>query len=163
VVGLKPTYGLLPTEGVTPLARSFDTVGIIAGTVAHARAALHAMGPALPVPDKFRISGCVAIEGLFATVEVPSSDALHGASGALRDMIGCNVPRDTLAANVVSIVSDHCPWRLPSSRCNWWRRYRCMLHPGMSWAPKRLGQTCRYLRGDRSEPVSMRCGADRRA
>ncbi len=33
VVGLKPTYGLLPTEGVTPLAPSFDTVGIIARSV----------------------------------------------------------------------------------------------------------------------------------
>ena len=110
VVGLKPTHGLLPTEGVTPLARSFDTVGIIAGTVAHARAALQVMAPALPVPDKFGISGCVAIEGMFATEEAPSSDALealHGVSGALREITGCNVPRDTLAADVVSIVSDH--------------------------------------------------------
>jgi Asp-tRNA(Asn)/Glu-tRNA(Gln) amidotransferase A subunit family amidase len=109
-VGVKPSYGLLPTEGVTPLAPSFDTVGIIAGTVAQARAALQAMAPALPIADKFGISGCVAIEGLFATEEAPSSDALnalHGASGALREITGCNVPRDTLGADVVSIVSDH--------------------------------------------------------
>lgn len=38
-VGLKPTYGTLPTEGVTPLARSFDSVGVIARSVALARLA----------------------------------------------------------------------------------------------------------------------------
>ena len=33
VVGLKPTYGLVPARGVVPLAPTFDTVGPIAGTV----------------------------------------------------------------------------------------------------------------------------------
>jgi Asp-tRNA(Asn)/Glu-tRNA(Gln) amidotransferase A subunit family amidase len=43
VVGLKPTYGVLPTDGVTPLARSFDSVGVIARSVDVARAAFRAM------------------------------------------------------------------------------------------------------------------------
>lgn len=38
-VGLKPTYGALPRRGVTPLAPSFDSVGVIARTVDVARAA----------------------------------------------------------------------------------------------------------------------------
>lgn len=33
VVGFKPSYGVLSTRGVTPLARSFDTVGIITRSV----------------------------------------------------------------------------------------------------------------------------------
>lgn len=34
VVGFKPSYGLLPTAGVHPLAPSFDTLGLFAATVA---------------------------------------------------------------------------------------------------------------------------------
>ncbi len=45
VVGFKPSYGLLPVEGVTPLAPSFDSVGIIARSVGVARAAFAAMAP----------------------------------------------------------------------------------------------------------------------
>lgn len=43
VVGLKPTYGSLSTEGVTSLARSFDSVGVIARSVRVARMAFTAM------------------------------------------------------------------------------------------------------------------------
>lgn len=34
VVGMKPTYGTVPTKGVVPLAWTMDHVGVIAGTVA---------------------------------------------------------------------------------------------------------------------------------
>lgn len=43
VVGLKPTYGTLPTTGVTPLSVSFDSVGIIARSVDIARRSFIAM------------------------------------------------------------------------------------------------------------------------
>ena len=43
VVGLKPTYGLVPTRGVVPLARSLDTVGPLARTVDDAAKALTAL------------------------------------------------------------------------------------------------------------------------
>jgi aspartyl-tRNA(Asn)/glutamyl-tRNA(Gln) amidotransferase subunit A len=36
IVGLKPTYGLLPTKGIFPLAHTFDHVGPMARTVADA-------------------------------------------------------------------------------------------------------------------------------
>ncbi len=36
VVGFKPTYGRIPTGGVAPLAPSFDTIGVLADTVATA-------------------------------------------------------------------------------------------------------------------------------
>lgn len=42
-VGLKPGYGALPLDGVTPLAQSFDTVGVIARRVGVARAAFTVM------------------------------------------------------------------------------------------------------------------------
>lgn len=50
VVGLKPGYGVLPVQGVTPLARSFDAVGVIARSVAIARAGFAAMAGAPSKP-----------------------------------------------------------------------------------------------------------------
>jgi len=47
VVGFKPTWGLVPADGVFPLAPSFDTVGPMARTVRECAAMLHALGSEL--------------------------------------------------------------------------------------------------------------------
>lgn len=44
-VGYKPSAGLFPLDGVTPLARSFDTVGVIARDVSLARRAFDVLVP----------------------------------------------------------------------------------------------------------------------
>lgn len=43
VVGYKPTFGLIPTNGVAPLGPTFDTLGPITRTVSDARRATEAM------------------------------------------------------------------------------------------------------------------------
>src|SRR5690606_41727427 len=43
VVGLKPTYGAVPTSGVFPLAPSLDTVGVLARSSAECRLAWTAL------------------------------------------------------------------------------------------------------------------------
>ncbi|MFK7892898.1 MAG: amidase [Granulosicoccus sp.] len=48
VVGFKPTYNVLPTAGVTPLAVSFDTVGIIARSIETARTGFLMMSEMMP-------------------------------------------------------------------------------------------------------------------
>ena len=48
LVGLKPTYGLVSTQGVVPLGVSFDHVGPIARNVADASILLEAMAPRYP-------------------------------------------------------------------------------------------------------------------
>ena len=45
IVGLKPTYGLVPSEGCFPLAPSFDHVGPMARTVEDCAALLEALAP----------------------------------------------------------------------------------------------------------------------
>lgn len=51
IVGLKPTWGEVPAEGVVPLARSLDHVGPMAGSVADVEAVFSAIaGPAPPAP-----------------------------------------------------------------------------------------------------------------
>jgi Asp-tRNA(Asn)/Glu-tRNA(Gln) amidotransferase A subunit family amidase len=44
VTGFKPTYGLISTDGVLPVARSLDTVGFFTHTAAGMRALWEAMG-----------------------------------------------------------------------------------------------------------------------
>ena len=44
IVGLKPTWGLVPADGVFPLAPSFDTVGPMARTVADCVSMVRALG-----------------------------------------------------------------------------------------------------------------------
>ena len=48
VVGLKPTFGEVPCDGVVPLAPSLDHVGPLARCVADARLVFHALRPAAP-------------------------------------------------------------------------------------------------------------------
>ena len=48
VVGLKPTYGLVPTDGVFPLSPSLDHAGTLSATAADSIALLHAIAGPLP-------------------------------------------------------------------------------------------------------------------
>ncbi|MFT6222214.1 MAG: Asp-tRNA(Asn)/Glu-tRNA(Gln) amidotransferase A subunit family amidase [Paracoccaceae bacterium] len=103
VVGFKPSFGALPTTGVTPLAPSFDTVGIIATSLALATRAFAAMTPAesvTPKPQEPRTT-C----GLWDTEATPSDDslaALHDASSAFS-----NRTKGSLTADVNRIVAAH--------------------------------------------------------
>jgi aspartyl-tRNA(Asn)/glutamyl-tRNA(Gln) amidotransferase subunit A len=45
IVGLKPSHGLLDTRGVTPLYPAFDTLGLLAGSLADARLAMESLAP----------------------------------------------------------------------------------------------------------------------
>jgi Asp-tRNA(Asn)/Glu-tRNA(Gln) amidotransferase A subunit family amidase len=107
VVGFKPSYGVLSNDGVTPLAPSFDSIGIIAGSVTLAQAAFRAMAPAAfatPQDDaKTAHSGC------WATDVVPNSetlDALRDALSALPDL-GVRCTSRDLIADVDRIVTAH--------------------------------------------------------
>ena len=103
VVGFKPTYGILPTLGVTPLAPSFDTIGIIAGSVALAQAVFETTAP--PDVDMQHAKVKSAIYGLWETdvdVNRDTMDALHDASGAMPAAKG-----SALVADVDRIVAAH--------------------------------------------------------
>lgn len=86
VVGLKPTYDVLPKTGVTPLAPSFDSVGVIARSVEMARAAFQAMAPQAGSPRDAPLS--VTRWLLPGDVNV-SSDTLAALEGATRAFSRC--------------------------------------------------------------------------
>jgi Asp-tRNA(Asn)/Glu-tRNA(Gln) amidotransferase A subunit family amidase len=50
VVGLKPTYGLVPADGVFPLSPSLDHAGTLTATAADSAALLQAIAGPLPAP-----------------------------------------------------------------------------------------------------------------
>jgi 2-dehydropantoate 2-reductase len=64
VVGLKPTYGLLPVGGVFPLSRTCDHVGTLTGTVAGARELLTVLA------DRADLVGLARPEDLVGPAEV---------------------------------------------------------------------------------------------
>jgi 2-dehydropantoate 2-reductase len=55
VVGLKPTYGLVPTDGVFPLSPSLDHAGTLTATAADSMALLQAIAGPLPAPPAARV------------------------------------------------------------------------------------------------------------
>jgi aspartyl-tRNA(Asn)/glutamyl-tRNA(Gln) amidotransferase subunit A len=63
LIGLKPTRGLLPSDGVAPLAPTLDTVGVIARSAADAARIFTAMLPTRPdtpePPPRWRIGNAM--------------------------------------------------------------------------------------------------------
>jgi len=106
VVGFKPTYGILPTTGVTPLAPSFDTVGVIASSVNIAHQAFLAM--AAPAQDQI-IDKCEVISTLLPTETIATSetlDAFQSACAAVRHT-GHSIGDRVISANIGRIVEAH--------------------------------------------------------
>jgi Asp-tRNA(Asn)/Glu-tRNA(Gln) amidotransferase A subunit family amidase len=106
-VGYKPSAGLFPLDGVTPLARSFDTVGVIARDVTLARRAFDVL-----VPGGGGVSESTgrprAIFGLW-NGDVPVAPdwqrALDDAGAAMDDL--AHVTTSRLPADVDRIVAAH--------------------------------------------------------
>jgi Asp-tRNA(Asn)/Glu-tRNA(Gln) amidotransferase A subunit family amidase len=77
VVGFKPSFGRLPVEGVTPLAPSFDTVGLIARSVAVAQRCFTVTAGARASTQTKTATECVIQTALPNTDVAPSPDMLH--------------------------------------------------------------------------------------
>ena len=80
VTGFKPSFGLLPMEGVLPFAKSLDTLGFFTHTAADALAAWEALGHAADAGDEFPLA---APEPML-DVEPEMAAAFRNAIGRLR-------------------------------------------------------------------------------
>lgn len=107
VVGFKPTYGVIPTTGVTPLAPSFDTVGIIAKSVTLAQQAFAVIAPysAPPIDETSQTATC----GFWQTNATPDGDTFAGFRAATQALaeLGAGITTAPLDADVASIVAAH--------------------------------------------------------
>jgi len=106
VVGFKPTYALLSVAGVTPLSKSFDTVGIIARSVDIAQRCFLAMTDctAQESTNEPVMASTLLPTQTVATAETmdafrEAAHALRQAGGSLRDV--------TVNLKIDDIVSAH--------------------------------------------------------
>jgi Asp-tRNA(Asn)/Glu-tRNA(Gln) amidotransferase A subunit family amidase len=85
IVGLKPTYGLVPLDGVFPLSPSCDHAGTLTATAADGAALLAAIAalPAPPPAAPGRLIGVLAAQLSDASVTSEVRDALEGALASL--------------------------------------------------------------------------------
>lgn len=106
VVGYKPSFGLLPTTGVTPLAVSFDTVGIISSSVGVAQRALKAMTDLAPTQNGRQLDVVGALLPTETEATDETLDAWKKSSLALQQL-GNTVSNATLTMGCDEIVTAH--------------------------------------------------------
>lgn len=106
VVGFKPSYGILPTEGVTPLARSFDTVGIVSQSVDIAKRAFNAVTDTAPHLDERKLE---VVSALLPTAIEATSETLNAftQSSAALKLAGQEVCKTEFSSNISDIVAAH--------------------------------------------------------
>lgn len=86
--GLRPTHGSVSSDGVVPLARSFDTVGWLTRDAATLREVLHVLAPADAAPP---VSRLLLAEDLFDVAEPRVRRVLGDAVDALSARLGLPV------------------------------------------------------------------------
>jgi aspartyl-tRNA(Asn)/glutamyl-tRNA(Gln) amidotransferase subunit A len=119
VVGLKPTFGSVPTDGIVPLSWSMDHAAPMARTVRDAALLLDVLAGA---NGKLAPWSGAAVDGwrlgapvdAFAGCEPAVADAVHVALGVLRSL-GCTI--DELASPASSDFADANAAGLFVSRC----------------------------------------------
>ena len=85
VVGFKPSFDRVPTQGITPLARSLDHVGIFARTVTEVRATAFVLDPTMRT-DAAHAAKRAYVDDLTldSSADAASRAAIHSAAAALR-------------------------------------------------------------------------------
>jgi aspartyl-tRNA(Asn)/glutamyl-tRNA(Gln) amidotransferase subunit A len=105
LVGHKPTHGLTPADGVTPLAPSLDVVGALVRDAADARLALEVLSgrPLPPAEDARGLRvGRVRARGLSDAV----GSGLDAAAAAFADVVEVDLPLDGLERLYGAVMGD---------------------------------------------------------
>ncbi len=165
VVGIRPTRGLVPADGVVPLAWSLDAVGPLAADVATAALLLDVMAGRAPAPaPRPEVAGLRLglATSLLDLADEPVADALGAAVDALREdgaeIVDCALPdlgRATAIHRIVQaieVAAAHAPW-FAEQRDRYAPEVRARIEPGYS-----LGAEA-YLRAQRHRRLFTRAFA----
>ena len=122
-VGIRPTRGLIPTDGVVPLAWSLDAVGPLARDVAGAALLLDVLAGRPPAPaPRPAVDGLrLGLAGdLLDLAEQPVAAAIEAVAAALAEqgaeIVACPLPDLGRAAAIhrlvqaVEVAAGHAPW-----------------------------------------------------
>jgi len=162
VVGIRPTRGLVPAEGVVPLAWSLDAVGPLAPDVGTASLVLDAMAGRerpIPRPEVTGVRIGLATE-LLALAEEPVAEAIGATVDHLRaqgaGVVDVALPdlagRATAIHRIVQaceVAAAHAPW-FARQRDRYAPEVRARIEPGYS-----LGAEV-YLRAQRHRRLFSR-------
>ncbi len=123
VVGIRPTRGLVPADGVVPLAWSLDAVGPLARDVATAALLLDVLAGRRPGPAPRPMVAGLRLgmaSSLTALAEEPVAEAIDTAADGLRaagaEVLDCPLPDLDRAMGIHRIVqacevaAAHAPW-----------------------------------------------------
>jgi Asp-tRNA(Asn)/Glu-tRNA(Gln) amidotransferase A subunit family amidase len=110
VAGLKPSYGMLPLQGIVPLAHSMDHPGPIGRCARDLRLLFTAMGPAQAAPRSLETPAFGQLHGLFDDLATPD----------VRESMNPIVKRLAAAANCMDVL-------LPGSFCEVVARHRIIM------------------------------------
>jgi aspartyl-tRNA(Asn)/glutamyl-tRNA(Gln) amidotransferase subunit A len=143
-VGIRPTRGLVPGDGVVPLAWSLDAVGPLARDVATAALLLDVLaGRPAAAPPRPEVAGLRLgrARPLLDLAEEPVADAIDAAARALREagaeLVDCPLPdlgRATAIHRIVQateVAAAHAPW-FDRQRDRYAPEVRARIEPGYS-------------------------------
>jgi aspartyl-tRNA(Asn)/glutamyl-tRNA(Gln) amidotransferase subunit A len=165
VVGIRPTRGLVPAEGVVPLAWSLDSVGPLARHVAGAALLLDVLAGrrASPAPraDVAGLRLGLARE-LLDLAEEPVAEAIRAAAAGLAErgaeIVDCPLPDLGRAIEIHRIVQTT---EVAAAHAPWFERQRDLYEPGVRARIEpgyRLGAEV-YLRAQRHRRLFTRAFA----
>lgn len=108
-VGFKPSYAVLPRTGATPLAPSFDTIGIIATSVELASKCFQVMCPTRPEISKDPVEGFRAVKTILPADPPPAEKMVKAYDNAAEALGVLNIDAKTWAfsADVSDVVHHH--------------------------------------------------------
>jgi len=118
IVGLKPTYGLVPTEGVFPLAETLDHVGTLTATVEQAARLLGAMtgrAVALSAPAGARIGALrrqLDDPDLTPGVRERTLEAVEALAGAGFEVVDVDLPELELVPDALGTIVVREAWNV---------------------------------------------------
>ncbi len=102
--GLRSTHRLISTEGVLPLAPSFDTVGVIARDLVFLRPVLDVIADEPVAARLARVA--LAVDLLLAGVGTATSESVRAVAMALARTLGCELAEGELAEFFLGEVGD---------------------------------------------------------
>jgi 2-dehydropantoate 2-reductase len=137
IVGMKPTYGLVPLDGVFPLSPSCDHAGTLTATVAGSMALLSVISQragAVAAPQGPRVGGVLRAQLSDTSVTEEVRAALHGAL-------------DALAGAGWQLRDVDAPWLDDLPR---WEHVLAVIVASEAWGVHRTRDTSRYAAGTRA-------------
>ncbi|MFO0956932.1 MAG: amidase [Isosphaeraceae bacterium] len=165
VCGLKPSYGVLETEGIVPLATSLDHPGAIASTVADLSQLWQALSGAFSRPRWIDPPRLGRVQGLFDDLCEPSmregfARAVKGLekAGALIDVVAMPPLFDSIGGHFRTILAfEAARFHRP-----WWERYgeaypkeiRALVEEGLAIGPGRHAESRRHQDALKAEMAS---------